>query len=85
MGRSRTFFEAIGDKLQRHLIGITDAMRARTRSEVFATGIGHLRSTAQAFAALPKSPLVKALAGPDAVAAAQTGSENFLSPVMVLD
>jgi len=71
--------------LQRHLIGITDDMRARTRSEVFATNLENLRSTARAFAALPESPLVKALAGPDAVAAAQAGRDDFLTPVQVLD
>jgi Zn-dependent M16 (insulinase) family peptidase len=71
--------------LQRHLIGITDDMRARARAEVFATGLENLRSAAQAFASLPASPLVKALAGSDAVTAARTGREDFLTPVPVLD
>ncbi len=71
--------------LQRHLIGITEDMRARTRAEVFATTLENLRSTAQAFASLPGSPLVKALAGPDAVAAARTDNDDFLTPVQVLD
>ena len=71
--------------LQRHLIGITDDMRARARAEVFATTLENLRSTAKAFTALPASPLVKALAGPDAVAVARAGREDFLASVQVLD
>ncbi len=71
--------------LQRHLMGVTDDMRARTRAEVFATDLESLRSTAQAFAALPGSPLVKALAGPDAVAVAQAERNDFLTPIQVLD
>jgi len=71
--------------LQRHLIGITNEMRSRTRAEVFATDLKNLRSTAQAFTALPQSPFIKALAGPDAVAAAQGERDNFLSSVQVLD
>jgi Zn-dependent M16 (insulinase) family peptidase len=71
--------------LQRHLIGVTDDMRARARAEVFATNLENLRLAAQAFAALPASTLVKALAGPDAVAAARAGREDFLASVQVLD
>ncbi len=71
--------------LQRYLIGITDDMRARARNEVLATSLEDLRSAAQIFAALPASPLIKALAGPDAIAAARAGQEDFLTSIQVLD
>jgi hypothetical protein len=71
--------------LQRHLINVTDDMRAQTRADVFATGIEDLRATAQAFAALKTSPIIKALAGPDAVAAAKNGGALFSQTVAVLE
>jgi Zn-dependent M16 (insulinase) family peptidase len=71
--------------LQRHLIGVTDVMRARTRAEVLATTQEDLHTAAQAFTSLPDSPLIKVLAGPDAAAAAGAGKEGFLTPVQILD
>jgi len=71
--------------LQRHLINVTDDMRAQARSDVFATGIEDVRTAAQAFAALKTSPIIKALAGPDAVAAAREGSAVFAQTVPVLE
>ncbi len=71
--------------LQRHLINVTEDMRARARAEVFATGIADVRTAAQAFASLKTSPVIKALAGPDAAAAARPGSPVFSHTVQVLD
>ncbi|MBM4310853.1 MAG: peptidase M16 [Deltaproteobacteria bacterium] len=71
--------------LQRHLINMSEDMRAQTRADVFATGIEDVRTAAQAFAALKTSPIIKALAGPDAVAAAGPGGAVFSQTVAVLE
>jgi hypothetical protein len=71
--------------LQRHLINITDDMRARARADVFAAGIADVRTAAQAFASIKTSPVIKALAGPDSLAAAGPGSAVFSQTVPVLE
>jgi presequence protease len=71
--------------LQRHLINVSDEMRARSRADVFATSLDNLRVAAQAFASLTSSPIIKALAGPDAVATAQQERDDFLQRVPVLE
>ena len=60
-------------------------MRAQARDEVLATTINDLRTAAPAFSALPASPLVKALAGPDAAAKARAARTGLLEPVRVLE